>query len=88
MTVLSTYLTALAGMILISCGWLAVQRLWQRHFPGPEGGEQGDALAGRSGCHGCNCEASGCEREAGPAARASSSTQSSQLSPQQAREAT
>ena len=59
---LTSYLTAMACMIAITCFWLAVQRLWQRHFPehGAEGEE--DALAGRSGCHGCNCAPSHCER--------------------------
>jgi hypothetical protein len=61
-TLVSTFLTALAGMILISGGWLAVQRLWQRHFP-ERGDGSDDALAGRSGCHGCNCGPAGCERE-------------------------
>ena len=60
---LSSYLTAIAGMITIACLWLAVQRLWQRHFPehGPVG--EKDALAGRSGCHACNCAPSHCERD-------------------------
>ena len=51
---LTTYLTALAGMVVISCCWLAVQRLWQRQFP-EHGAADNDALAGRSGCQGCNC---------------------------------
>jgi hypothetical protein len=49
-------------MIAISCFWLAVQRLWQRQFPEHDAGD-GDALAGRSGCHGCNCGPDHCERE-------------------------
>ena len=60
---LSAFLTAVAGMIIISAAWLAVQRLWQRHFP-EQTDSQGDALAGRSGCHGCNCGPAGCERSA------------------------
>jgi hypothetical protein len=59
---LSTFLIAIAGMIAISCSWLAVQRLWQRHFPEYSDGND-DALAGRGGCHGCNCGPAGCERE-------------------------
>jgi hypothetical protein len=59
---LGTVLTAVAGMIVISGSWLAVQRLWQRHFP-ERGDGSDDALAGRSGCHGCNCGPAGCERE-------------------------
>jgi len=65
-TSLSTFFTAIGGMIVISCGWLAVQRLWLRQFPGPlaPGGDgDGDALAGRSGCHGCKCGPAGCERK-------------------------
>ena len=62
---LSTFLTAIAGMIIISCAWLAVQRLWQRHFP-ERVDSSGDALAGRSGCHGCNCSPNQCERETAP----------------------
>lgn len=59
---LGTFLTAIAGMIVISGCWLAVQRLWQHHFP-ERGDGSDDALAGRSGCHGCNCGPAGCERE-------------------------
>ena len=55
--------TATASMVVITCAWLAVQRLWQRQFPGQG---DGDALAGRSGCHGCNCSPETCEREFAP----------------------
>jgi len=61
-TLLGTLLTAVAGMIVISGSWLAVQRLWQRHVPEQDDGS-GDALAGRSGCHGCICSPTGCERK-------------------------
>lgn len=60
---LSSYFTGIAGVIVIACGWLAVQRLWQRHFPEHAAGGEEDALAGRSGCHGCNCGPSQCERK-------------------------
>jgi hypothetical protein len=53
---LTTYLTAILGMAIISGCWLAVQRLWLRHFPQQCAGQQSDALAGRSGCHNCNCK--------------------------------
>ncbi len=59
-TTLTTFLTAIAAMIVISCCWLAVQRLWQRQFP--EDGD-GDALAGRGGCTGCHCSPDRCERQ-------------------------
>jgi hypothetical protein len=64
-TLASTFLTAIAGMIVISGGWLAVQRLWLRQF-GQRGDAGEDALAGRSGCHGCNCDPTACERELAP----------------------
>ncbi|MCP5195162.1 MAG: hypothetical protein H6987_19060 [Pseudomonadales bacterium] len=79
MSVLTTYLTALAGMLVISGGWLAVQRLWQRHFPEHgAAGQDEDALAGRSGCHACNCAPTQCERESGRASTCSSSPNPSQ----------
>jgi hypothetical protein len=78
---LTNYLTALAGMLIISCSWLAVQRLWQRQFPEHDSGD-GDALAGRSGCHACDCAPSRCERES------DTLSSPSQPSSQQAREAT
>lgn len=60
---LTTYLTALASIIVLMSGWLLVQRLWRRTFTGdgtaPEDGQQDDALAGRGGCHGCRCERAG-----------------------------
>ena len=58
---LSAYLTAVTGMVVISCAWLAVQRLWQKYFP-ENGGDDPDALAGRSGCHNCDCGPTGRER--------------------------
>ena len=57
---LETYITAIALMILISCLWLAVQRLWGRSFPEQRAAD-GDALQGRSGCHNCSCTKSRCE---------------------------
>ena len=63
---MATYLTAVASMIVLMSLWLAVQRLWRRSFY-PEDGSPGqdaaddDALANRSGCHGCKCDLSRCE---------------------------
>ena len=54
---LQTYLTGIVLLVLISVAWLAVQRLWQRHFPGQA---EADALQGRSGCHNCSCGAGEC----------------------------
>ncbi len=51
-------LKAMAGIALLLTGWLVVQRWWQSTFRGDATGE--DALAGRTGCHGCN-EDSPCE---------------------------
>jgi len=52
------YLTAVVFMIALSGLWLAVQRAWRRHFPGPDT----DALAHRGGCHGCNCGPDQCRQ--------------------------
>ena len=59
---ITMYLTAIVSMAVLLCCWLAVQRLWQRQFPG-QAAADGDALANRSGCHGCNCGPSSCQRE-------------------------
>ena len=63
---LSSFLIAIAGIVTIACFWLAVQRLWQRHFPEQGAVGETDALAGRGGCHGCNCAPSHCERDLPP----------------------
>ncbi|MCB1689935.1 MAG: hypothetical protein KDI33_15670 [Halioglobus sp.] len=59
---LTTFLTAIGAMIFISVSWLAVQRLWLRQFP-ERSGPEGDALSGRSGCHGCDCAPDDCQRK-------------------------
>jgi len=51
--------TALAALSLLAAGWVAVQRAWRRAFP--EAGDDPDALAGRTGCHGA-CAPSDCAR--------------------------
>jgi len=50
----------MAFMTVLSCLWLVVQRLWQRHVP-EQGFAGGDALSNRSGCHGCSCDQAVCE---------------------------
>ena len=50
-------LVALGAMCVISAGWLAVQRLWRRHFPEFDGD---DTLAARSGCANCKCDGGAC----------------------------
>jgi hypothetical protein len=56
---LLTCLKTLALMTVLTCAWLAVQRLWQRHMPEQATGD--DALANRTGCHGCSCENARCQ---------------------------
>ncbi len=58
---LGAFATAILGMILISCAWLAVQRFCQRRFPAAGDGD--DALSGRVGCKGCDCAPQRCDRE-------------------------
>lgn len=45
-------LKAMVGMAALLAAWLAVQRL----FATRAGRANEDALAGRTGCHGCGCE--------------------------------
>jgi len=54
---LLNYLTSMILMIVLTCGWLAVQRMWRRHFPGDDATD-GDALANRNSCVGCTCDKS------------------------------
>jgi hypothetical protein len=54
------YLTAMVSVAALGALWVTVQRLWQRHFP-DRGSPGGDALANRSGCHGCGCHGADCE---------------------------
>jgi len=58
---LTSLLPALAWLVFLLAGWLAVQRLWQRHFA-EQDSPDGDALAGRGGCHGCSCKPGRCEQ--------------------------
>lgn len=51
----------MAFMTVLSCLWLAVQRLWQRRVPEQVSGDS-DALANRGGCSACSCEQAGCEK--------------------------
>jgi hypothetical protein len=46
-----SYLIGLAGIVLLSVAWLAVQSGWRKVFPSVA--SDPDALAGRMGCHGC-----------------------------------
>jgi hypothetical protein len=46
------YIIGVGAVLLISMAWLGVQRAWKRSFP--DALADPDALAGRSGCHGCH----------------------------------
>jgi len=58
---LTAYGTGLAAIALLCVAWLTVQLAWRRVFPDTAGDP--DALAGRLGCHGCNCT-NVCEKRA------------------------
>ena len=51
---------ALVVMLVIISGWLLIQGVWRRAFPGTPFDE--DVLAGRIGCHHCPCD-NHCENE-------------------------
>ena len=46
------YIIGIGAILLLSTAWIGVQRAWRRSFA--DAGADPDALAGRSGCHGCN----------------------------------
>jgi len=46
------YIIGVGAILLLSTAWVGVQRAWRRSFA--DIAEDPDALAGRSGCHGCN----------------------------------
>jgi hypothetical protein len=56
---LQHFLLGVGSVVVLSCLWLLVQRLWQRSFPEQHNAQQ-DALADRGGCYGCNCDAVTC----------------------------
>lgn len=58
MNVIIELLKAMLGLAAILGVWLLVQRAFCATLPGAAA--DGDALAGRLGCHGCTCETS-CE---------------------------
>lgn len=49
---LTTHLAALALLVLVLAGWVAVQRAWRRAFPGACADP--DVLAARGGCGRCS----------------------------------
>jgi hypothetical protein len=46
------YIIGVGALLLLSTAWIGVQRAWKRSFP--DAVADPDALAGRSGCNGCN----------------------------------
>ena len=46
------YIIGVGAILLLSTAWIGVQRAWRKSFA--DVGDDPDALAGRSGCHGCN----------------------------------
>ncbi len=54
------YIVGVGALLLLSAAWLGVQRAWKRSFA--DSSEEPDALAGRSGCHGCT-GSSDCHRK-------------------------
>ena len=59
---LTSYGIGLAAIAVLCVAWLAVQLAWRRVFPAAASGDP-DALAGRLGCHGCDCT-NVCEKRA------------------------
>jgi hypothetical protein len=49
--VLYHYIIGVGAFVLLSAAWVGVQRAWRQSFS--DFGDDPDALAGRSGCHGC-----------------------------------
>jgi hypothetical protein len=50
MSVLATYATGLAAVVVVTVAWVAVQGAWRRVFP--EHLVDADAMVGRLGCSG------------------------------------
>lgn len=46
------YLIGVGAFVLLSAGWVAVQRAWRKSFP--DAGADPDVLAGRPDCKGCS----------------------------------
>jgi len=46
------YIIGVGAILLVSTAWIGVQRAWRKSFA--DVGDDPDALAGRTGCHGCN----------------------------------
>jgi len=49
---LASYATGLVALIALMLAWVGVQSAWRKVFPGVT--SDPDALAGRTGCHGCD----------------------------------
>ena len=46
------YIIGVGAILLVSTAWIGVQRAWRKSFA--DVGDDPDALAGRTGCQGCN----------------------------------
>ena len=56
---LESYAIGLSGIVLVAVTWVGVQSAWRKVFPGV--GSDTDALAGRTGCHGCRERSASCD---------------------------
>ena len=65
---LTSYAIGLTAIAMLCVAWLAVQLAWRRVFS--DASSDPDALAGRLGCHGCDCT-DVCEKRASETAGAS-----------------
>jgi len=60
--VLASYAIGLGGIVILAVAWAAVQGAWKKVFP--DAVPDPDVLAGRMGCHGCDCT-DDCDRQEG-----------------------
>jgi hypothetical protein len=60
---MQSFLTAVAGIVILTVFWFGVQTVWRRSDPDAA---HDDPLAGRLGCMGCDC-LEVCEKEASSA---------------------
>ena len=54
------YIIGVGAFLLLSTAWFGVQRAWRRSFA--DVGDDPDALAGRTGCHGCDKSSEDCHQ--------------------------
>ncbi len=62
---LISYAIGIAGIVILSVGWIGVQNRWRRTFPEAfTDSSDPDVLAGRMGCHGCQENTGHCHETA------------------------